>query len=118
MRQITQRLERLGQLPFYPPNVKGWDGGTSWINASTIIARANLVSTLIGASSTRYQAGDLRNWYRRNRRALTKDQFAGLGDYWLAGSVTQESAEMLDSISDDPRDLLSTIASLPEFQLN
>lgn len=118
MRQITQRLERLGQLPFYPPNVKGWDGGTSWINASTIIARANLVSSLVTSSGTRYQAGDLKTWYRKHRRILHREQFSGLDEYWLAGKVTEETAEMLDSLVDTPRDLLSAIASLPEFQLN
>ena len=31
----------LGQAIFYPPNVKGWDGGRSWINPSTIFQREN-----------------------------------------------------------------------------
>lgn len=116
--QVTQRLERLGQLPFYPPNVKGWDGGTSWINASTIIARANLVSTLLESSKTRFKGGDLKSWYRRNRRVLEKDGFQGLGEYLLAGSVNQEAAKMLDSVAGNPRDFFSVVASMPEFQLN
>jgi uncharacterized protein (DUF1800 family) len=31
----------LGQAIFYPPNVKGWDGGKSWINPATIFQREN-----------------------------------------------------------------------------
>jgi uncharacterized protein (DUF1800 family) len=31
----------LGQTIFYPPNVKGWDGGRAWINPSTIFQREN-----------------------------------------------------------------------------
>jgi uncharacterized protein (DUF1800 family) len=31
----------LGQAIFYPPNVKGWDGGRSWINPATIFQREN-----------------------------------------------------------------------------
>ena len=31
----------LGQEIFYPPNVKGWDGGKSWINPATIFQRQN-----------------------------------------------------------------------------
>jgi hypothetical protein len=29
----------LGQLPFYPPNVKGWESGTAWINTATLAFR-------------------------------------------------------------------------------
>src|SRR5262249_7515261 len=31
----------LGQQVFYPPNVKGWDGGRTWINPATVFDRAN-----------------------------------------------------------------------------
>ena len=31
----------LGQNLFMPPSVKGWDGGTSWINSATLIRRSN-----------------------------------------------------------------------------
>jgi uncharacterized protein (DUF1800 family) len=33
---------RLGQLPFYPPSVAGWPGGTRWLAAADAIARASL----------------------------------------------------------------------------
>ena len=28
-------LRRMGQVPFHPPNVKGWDGGVQWLNTQT-----------------------------------------------------------------------------------
>ncbi|MEX1045401.1 MAG: DUF1800 domain-containing protein, partial [Chthoniobacterales bacterium] len=31
----------LGQSLFMPPSVKGWDGGTAWINSATLIRRSN-----------------------------------------------------------------------------
>src|SRR4051794_3477713 len=34
--------DRLGQLPFYPPSVAGWPGGTRWLAAANAIARADL----------------------------------------------------------------------------
>src|SRR5579871_4541620 len=37
---IVQRL--LGQLLFYPPNVAGWPGGTSWIDSSTLMFRLRI----------------------------------------------------------------------------
>jgi uncharacterized protein (DUF1800 family) len=32
----------LGQRLFQPPNVKGWDGGRTWINPSTLFQRQNM----------------------------------------------------------------------------
>lgn len=37
----------LGQDLFAPPNVKGWDGGLSWITTSTLLARYNEAATLV-----------------------------------------------------------------------
>lgn len=116
--QITQRLERLGQLPFYPPNVKGWDGGTSWINASTIIGRANLVTAMLDSSKTKFDGGNLKSWFRRNRPVLRKDNFQGLADYLFAGPINRGAVEMLESVSGNARDFFAMIASLPEFQLS
>lgn len=42
---------QLGQDLFYPPNVKGWDGGKAWINANTLMARYNAPQFLIRASA-------------------------------------------------------------------
>ncbi len=36
----------LGQEPFNPPNVKGWPGGTAWINANTLLVRQQLLRRL------------------------------------------------------------------------
>jgi uncharacterized protein (DUF1800 family) len=37
----------LGQDLFAPPNVKGWDGGLSWITTNTLLARYNQAATLV-----------------------------------------------------------------------
>jgi uncharacterized protein (DUF1800 family) len=36
----------VGQMPFYPPNVAGWDA-TRWLNSDTWLARFNLTSQVI-----------------------------------------------------------------------
>ncbi|HEY6477010.1 MAG TPA: DUF1800 family protein, partial [Polyangia bacterium] len=36
----------VGQTPFYPPNVAGWDA-TRWLNTDTWLARFNLTSEMI-----------------------------------------------------------------------
>jgi uncharacterized protein (DUF1800 family) len=47
MFQLAQGLDGLEQAVFFPPNVKGWDGGRTWINSSTLLGRANLVHRLV-----------------------------------------------------------------------
>jgi uncharacterized protein (DUF1800 family) len=39
---LTTALETLGQNVFYPPSVKGWDGGRTWLNGQTFLFRQNL----------------------------------------------------------------------------
>ncbi len=41
----------MGQELFNPPNVKGWNGGKTWMNTMTLITRANFASTLTGQMS-------------------------------------------------------------------
>jgi len=48
---VTAILNRMGQLPFHPPNVKGWDGGAAWLSTQTVLARENFASSLMAASS-------------------------------------------------------------------
>ncbi|MBV9274892.1 MAG: DUF1800 family protein, partial [Verrucomicrobia bacterium] len=43
----------MGQLPFYPPNVKGWDGGKSWINTATLGYRYQLARQLVAGMTVR-----------------------------------------------------------------
>jgi hypothetical protein len=45
---VAMRLfPAMGQIPFQPPTVKGWDEGEAWINASTLLARHNLLKDLV-----------------------------------------------------------------------
>src|SRR5579871_5655491 len=40
-------LNRLGQVPFRPPSVKGWDGGTAWLNSQALLTRENFATALV-----------------------------------------------------------------------
>ena len=41
-------LRQIGQMPFAPPNVKGWDGGKAWITTSTLLFRYNMANFAVG----------------------------------------------------------------------
>jgi uncharacterized protein (DUF1800 family) len=44
---IEFAFRQMGQVPFFPPNVKGWDGGKSWINTATLTFRYKLARQLV-----------------------------------------------------------------------
>ena len=43
---VLASLVRMGQTLFYPPDVKGWDGGAAWLNSQTVLTRENFASAL------------------------------------------------------------------------
>lgn len=43
---LVNRLSAMGQQLFAPPNVKGWPGGQSWLNTSTVLERDNFAGAL------------------------------------------------------------------------
>ncbi|MFM0189588.1 DUF1800 domain-containing protein [Paraburkholderia nemoris] len=49
---FAAQVRTLGENLFYPPNVKGWPGGTIWINSSTLLARKQFVEQLFRATET------------------------------------------------------------------
>ncbi len=50
--QFARTSASLGENLFYPPNVKGWPGGATWINSSTLLARKQFVEQLFRATGT------------------------------------------------------------------
>ena len=44
---LVNALRQMGQVPFQPPSVKGWDGGRAWISTATLLARYNLAGALL-----------------------------------------------------------------------
>ena len=64
-------LRSLGQDLFAPPNVKGWDGGMSWITTNTLLARYNQAATLVQGSFQPLEGADfsLRGNGKKNPKA-------------------------------------------------
>jgi len=44
---LVATLNQLGQNLFAPPDVKGWRGGQTWINSSTLLARERFVEAIL-----------------------------------------------------------------------
>ncbi len=44
---LYNALNDMGQLPYFPPTVAGWEGGVEWLNTNTTTARFDLASRLL-----------------------------------------------------------------------
>ena len=43
----------MGQVPYFPPTVAGWEGGLSWLNTNTALARFGFVGQLLSKRDDR-----------------------------------------------------------------
>lgn len=96
----------MGQMLFYPPNVAGWPGGTSWINSSTLLNRINFTNAAARRAPAR-------------STAPTVDQLTAT---LIDGNVTSNTRDGLHAFAaahpDDQAGLLFMAMATPEFQLN
>ncbi len=74
---LVRMLQGLGQVPFDPPNVKGWLGGESWITTYTLLLRQQFLRRMIEATTVASMEGGMMMAPRPNRRADRKQQIAG-----------------------------------------
>lgn len=72
---FAAQIRTLGENLFYPPNVKGWPGGTTWINSSTLLARKQFVEQLFRATEA---AGPLRTANLAGARIAASDAMSGM----------------------------------------
>ncbi|NOZ39068.1 MAG: DUF1800 domain-containing protein [Planctomycetes bacterium] len=120
---LAAALQPLGQRVFFPPNVKGWEGGRKWINATTLIGRVNLVSKLLRNDHVRFADGSLTDYFQDSETsAKLVDTLAGL---LLAVPLPDSARRELirvaqfhkNKVARGASDVLCTLAALPEFQL-
>ena len=71
---LVRMLQGLGQVPFDPPNVKGWVGGESWISTYTLVLRQQFLRRMIEATTVAPMEGGMRMADRPNRRADRREQ--------------------------------------------
>lgn len=74
--QLVRMLQGLGQIPFDPPNVKGWAGGESWISTYTLLLRQQFMRRMVEATTVAPMEGGMTMADRSNRRADRKQQLA------------------------------------------
>jgi uncharacterized protein (DUF1800 family) len=123
MVELAKRLGELGQMPLYPPNVKGWDGGRAWINSSTLLGRANLMRSLATHPDVRFGGGSLEALLAGRGIDSPEEAIDHFAELLLAAPLPGDArAQLLAGVKEGLldqrlRQALHLVGSLPEFQL-
>ena len=72
--QLVRMLQGLGQVPFDPPNVKGWAGGESWITTYTLLLRQQFLRRIVEATSVASTEGGMAMRPGPDRRTERRQQ--------------------------------------------
>jgi len=90
---LSDAMNLMGQNIFFPPSVKGWDGGRSWINTATLFTRQNILCFMItGKTPSGYDALANREKYDPSFLLAALDT-GGSGD--VASLPPQEAVDLL-----------------------
>jgi uncharacterized protein (DUF1800 family) len=135
---LAQALESLGQNVFSPPSVKGWDGGTTWLNGQTLLFRQNLALALTSTEDPRFgRRTDPAELLRKHGKKTDEECVDFLLRLFLQGDVPAASRTKLveymdrshkqnapvywteeDTAAHRVRTLCHLVLTLPEFQLD
>ncbi len=123
--EMATGLAGIGQGLFFPPNVKGWDGGRDWINSSTLLGRANLVQRTLSSPKTRFQGAGLAESLEQQGASSPDEVVQWLLERLLATPIDQDQraillSELTGGTGDREqrtRNTLHLLSTFPEFQL-
>ena len=119
---LALACERQGQNLFHPPNVKGWDGGKTWLDTSAFLARCNWCNDVIwGNAPFGLPPYDPLAWAKRHGLAAEQATVAFL-DLLLQGDCDDPARDLIlrvgrDGSADGLRKALQLILHCPEYQL-
>ncbi|HWB19104.1 MAG TPA: DUF1800 domain-containing protein, partial [Phycisphaerales bacterium] len=138
---LVSACDYMGQNIFFPPSVKGWDGGRAWINTSTLFVRQNLAVFLLTgrrpdqyewqSDGKAYDASHLIAHLQSTAASQSQQDYAtNVVTYLLRFALGAEPhhdriAELMQYVesqkfqidNDTLVALLALIAAMPEFQL-
>ena len=125
MNELRQRLQSLGHLPMYPPNVKGWEGGRQWINASTYFGRVNLVRDIAAQNADTFEKGSISRAVGAKRSGNAEQWIGRFLDSQLAIPLPERTMKQLVKLGSDKShsldervvNVITAIGATPEFQL-
>jgi uncharacterized protein (DUF1800 family) len=127
---LANDLAELGQNLLHPPTVRGWAGGSYWINPATMAGRSQLAKSLFATSGSYGDGLEPAEVARKHGQNSPEECRQFLVDLFLQGDVappvlavidreTPLSAGDSESISSSRlRELAVRLATLPDYQLS
>jgi uncharacterized protein (DUF1800 family) len=76
-------LDSMGQLPYFPPTVAGWEGGLSWLNTNTALARFGFVADAI-ANAPNGSAAKVADVPNETPAAAFDRAYGAVGSPWVS----------------------------------
>ena len=110
--EVIGALNRMGQVPFHPPSVKGWDGGAQWLNTQTVLARENFVSSLMAAPDMMQS----KSWLTDTPPGSASDATHRLATTILQGDASASSLAGLQGYLDGSGTSTGTMLSGENFE--
>ena len=102
---MQNAMRQMGQILFAPPNVKGWDGGKSWITTSTLLFRYNFANYLLNGDAM----------LPGNTLSRGPGRGPGLGGGIMAALAQRDQVEMTKlapaELREKPRQLVDFVAA-------
>lgn len=99
----------LGQDIFDPPNVKGWAGGTSWIDTNTLLVRQTVLSDILHGTVLQEKSDSTEELMKKMRRSMMSDT------HGAGGGMTRTSMASFGA-GEDVSAALKTLLPLPPVQ--
>ncbi len=118
---LAGQMRELGMALFFPPNVKGWDGGEQWINSATWMGRVNAVARLTDELSQALPGSE--NLDRREGIQSAENAVAWGCERLLAVPLSDRRKASLVAIVEQASvgqrlvAAIKALSTLPEFQL-
>jgi uncharacterized protein (DUF1800 family) len=138
-RALVTQVEAMGQNLFAPPNVKGWEGGKSWLNTATLLFRHNFAQDLAigsGELTTTEESDNEAVGAPKNLSATIRHEgltdadkiVALLAEVLLQGDIGEENVKKLtayvkegtpqgNELDQRVRETIHAIMTMPEYQL-
>ncbi|MEW4567650.1 DUF1800 domain-containing protein [Tautonia sp. JC769] len=106
--ELADACSRMGQRLFAPPSVAGWDGGPTWINTTTSLARTNAALSLLN-DRRRFDPEALASRHGRGE---------GPAAFYIDLLVQDAfSPEVRERIEGPAREVATLVLTAPESQL-
>jgi uncharacterized protein (DUF1800 family) len=134
---ISLQSTKMGQAILMPPNVKGWDGNETWINANTVMLRFNFGQEIATQRLNEFaKKSEMESWLLKHNIKTSTDIVDHYAKLLLDGELDQSTRDKFidymnhgpknepapfvldkDILNNKVRGLLHLMMAVPEYQL-